>query len=235
MWKFILANFPFPIWFNDNPYLLARFFSEQLNGATIHALQADKSGEHMDDMEQIRKQQGHVSLATECRQEDTKNLRPCDAQPASTVPTRMLLLSAWEVHGDGFFLNDHDHEFLSGGSRCCWVIISFTPVLEKGLALHTLAKRAKGGLQLFARVWLGPWPFLFFPSFSSHAAFSLIRLAVIAFIMSSVLVGRQLTFLTGVFCTKHGCFCFPGAPSLSPPVRRTRPRRRDTSVPRTRK
>ena len=75
MWKFILANFPFPIWFNDNPYLLARFFSEQLNGATIHALQADKSGEHMDDMEQIRKQQGHVSLPTECRQEDTKNLR----------------------------------------------------------------------------------------------------------------------------------------------------------------
>ena len=161
----------------------------------------------MDDMEQIRKQQGHVSLATECRQEDTKNLRPCDAQPASTVPTRMLLLSAWEVHGDGFFLNDHDHEFPSGGSCCCCcVIISFTPVLAKGLALHTLAKRAKGGLQLFARVWLGPWPFLFFPSFSSHAAFSLIRLAVIAFIMSSVLVGRQLTFLTGVFCTKHGCF-----------------------------
>ena len=143
MWKFILANFPFPIWFDDNPYLLARFFSEQLNGATIHALQADKSGEHMDDMEQIRKQQGHVSLATECRQEDTKNLRPCDAQPASTVPTRMLLLSAWEVHGDGFFLNDHDHEFPSGGSRCCWVIISFTPVLAKGLALHTLAKEGE--------------------------------------------------------------------------------------------
>ena len=132
-------------------------------------------------------------------------------------------------------MNFH-HESGAGGSCCCWVIISFTPVLAKGLALHTLAKRAKGGLQLFARVWLGPWPFLFFPSFSSHAAFSPIRLAVPAFIMSSVLVGRQLTFLTGVFCTKHGCFCFPGAPSLSPPVRRTRPRRRDTSsVPRTRK
>ena len=44
MWKFILANFPFPIWFDDNPYLLARFFSEQLNGATVPVLQADNSG-----------------------------------------------------------------------------------------------------------------------------------------------------------------------------------------------
>ena len=76
MWKFILANFPFPIWFDDNPYLLARFFSEQLNGATVPVLQADNSGAYGHGTNQ-EATAGSCEVATECRQpqEDTKNLR----------------------------------------------------------------------------------------------------------------------------------------------------------------
>ena len=74
MWKFILANFPFPIWFDDNPYLLARFFSEQLNGATVPVLQVDNSGAYGHGTNQ-EATAGSCEVATECRQEDTKNLR----------------------------------------------------------------------------------------------------------------------------------------------------------------
>ena len=84
----------------DISYLLARFFSEQLNGATVPVLQVDNSGAYGHGTNQ-EATVGSCEVATECRQEDTKNLRthvsatqsPVDR--ANTYASPLRLGSPW--------------------------------------------------------------------------------------------------------------------------------------------
>jgi hypothetical protein len=60
------------------------------------------------DMEQIRAMRvGNRVPAGGYKESPT--MRVCDTQPVDRA-TRMLLLSAWEAHGDGFLLNENDHD-----------------------------------------------------------------------------------------------------------------------------